>query len=329
MSRVVTFAQYGGPEVLQIEDIDVPAPAVREVRIAVKAIGLNRAESMWRKGVYVEPVHLPARLGYEASGIVESVGAEVTHVKPGDVVSTIPSFSMNDYGMYGELILAPAHAVVKHTEAISFEDAVAIWNVFVTPYAAFTEDNLVGAGKTVLIPAASSGVGVGAIQVANALGATPIALTRTSAKREPLLALGAAHVIATEEQDLVEEVRRITNGKGADVAFDPVGGPAFTKLVAATAERGTVLVYGELSSEVTPLPMLDVLARRITIHGYNLFATTTSPERQADAVQFILRGLADGKLKTVIAHRFAFEDIVEAHRVLEKNQHFGRIVVTL
>ncbi|MFM0204058.1 zinc-dependent alcohol dehydrogenase family protein [Paraburkholderia fungorum] len=329
MAKIVSFARYGGPEVLQFEDIDVATPGNREVRIKVKAIGLNRAESMWRTGVYVEPVNLPARLGYEVSGTVDTVGADVTHVTVGDMVSTVPSFSMNDYGMYGELVLAPAHAVVKHSKPLSFEDAVSIWNVFITPYAAFVESGRVAAGNSVLIPAASSGVGIGAIQIAKLIGAIPIALTRTSVKKEQLLEIGAAHVIATDEQDLVAEVMRITGGKGADFVFDPVGGPNFPKLIAATAYAGTVLVYGELSPEVTPLPMLQVLAKRITIHGYNLFSTTTTPELQKAAVDFILEALAEGKLKTTIAQRFKFDDIIEAHRVLEKNQHLGRIVVNV
>ncbi|MBN3834442.1 zinc-dependent alcohol dehydrogenase family protein [Burkholderia sp. Ac-20344] len=329
MSRVVSFSRFGGPEVLEIHDVQVAAPAADEVRIEVKAIGLNRAEVMWRQGVYVEAATLPARLGYEIAGVVDLVGANVTHVAPGDVVSTVPSFSMNDYGMYGEVVLAPAHAVVRHTAPISFEDAVAIWNVFITPYAAFTENNRLSAGQTVLIPAASSGVGIGAIQVANALGAIPIALTRTREKRDALLEVGAAHVIVTSEQNLVGEVARLTGGNGADLVFDPIGGPAFAKLVDATVPGGTILVYGALSEDVTPLPMLAVLSKRITIHGYNLFDTTTTPARQADAVAFIVDGLASGKLKTVISQRFAFEEIAEAHRTLERNQHFGRLVVTV
>jgi len=329
MSRVVSFSRFGGPEVLEIHDVPVPVPGADEVRIQVKAIGLNRAEAMWRAGVYVEPVILPARLGYEISGVVDAVGTNVTHVEPGNVVSTVPSFSMNDYGMYGELVLAPAHAVVKHTALIAFEDAVAIWNVFITPYAAFTENNRLSAGQTVLIPAASSGVGIGAIQVANALGARPVALTRTRDKRDALIELGAAHVIVTGEQDLVQEVARITEGKGAELVFDPVGGPNFAKLVEATAPRGTILVYGALSEEVTPLPMLSVLAKRITIHGYNLFDTTTTPLLQKEAIEFIIDGLTSGKLKTVIAQRFEFDNIVEAHRTLERNQHMGRLIVTV
>ena len=329
MARVVTFSEYGGPEVLDIKDVDIAAPGPSEVRIRVKAIGLNRAESMWRSGKYVEPVKLPARLGYESAGEVDAVGSEVRHVRVGDAVSTIPSFSLNDYGMYGELVLAPAHAVVKHESFISFEDATAIWNPLITPYGAFVESGALRPGDAVLIPAGSSSVGIGAIQVAKMVGAVPIALTRTSAKRERLLEEGAAHVVVTDEQDLVEEVLHITGGKGAQIAFDPVGGSTFPKLVAAMAEGGTILVYGALSDEVTPLPMLEVLAKRIVIRGYNLFATTTDPVRQKAATEFIFDGIRKGALKPVIARRFMFDEIREAHRELEKNQHFGRIVVTV
>lgn len=329
MSRVVTFSEYGGPDVLKFEDIDVPSPGPKEVRIRVKAIGLNRAESMWRSGNYVETVRLPARLGYESAGVVDAAGTDVQHVKVGDTVSTVPSFSLNDYGMYGELVLAPAHAVVRHEPFVSFEDATAIWNPLITPYGAFIESGLLHAGDTVLIPAASSSVGIGAIQMAKMVGAIPVALTRTAAKRERLLEEGAAHVIVTDEQDMVAEVARITDGKGANFAFDPVGGPNFPKLVATMAQEGTIFVYGALSDETTPLPMIDVLAKRIVIRGYNLFATTTDPVRQKAAVEFIFEGIRKGALRPVISKRFNFEDIQTAHAELEKNEHFGRIVVSV
>jgi NADPH:quinone reductase-like Zn-dependent oxidoreductase len=329
MSRIVTFETYGAPEVLQFRDIDVPAPAAREVRIAVRAIGLNRAESMWRNGHYVEEVRLPARLGYEVAGTVDAVGSEVTHVRPGDRVTTIPSFSQNDYGLYGELVNAPAHAVVAIPAGLSFEEATAIWNPYITPYGAFAERQTLGNDDVVLVSSASSSVGLGAIEMINMLGATPVALTRTNAKRDALLAAGAKHVIATAEQDLVAEVMRITGGKGATFAFEAVGGSQFPTLLASLAHGATVFVYGALSDEVTPLPLLDIIPNEPVIRGYNLFGTTTDPERQARAVAFIAAGLASGQLKPRIAQTFAFDDIVEAHRTLEKNEHIGRIVVTV
>src|SRR6267143_3245843 len=226
MSRTIKFAKAGGPEVLEFVEVQVPAPGPNEVRIKVKAIGINRAEAMWRVDDYIEPVKkFPAGLGYEAAGSVDAVGKDVSGFAVGDDVNVIPSFSLNDYATYGEVILVPDHAVVRQPKALSFTEAASIWMMFVTAYGALIEDAKVTKGDFVLIPGASSSVGLAAIQIANYAGATTIALTRTSTKKQQLRDAGAAHVIATEEVDLVGEVMRITNGQGARVAFDPVGGP--------------------------------------------------------------------------------------------------------
>ena len=180
-----------------------------------------------------------------------------------------------------------------------------------------------------MIPAASSSVGLAAIQIANKVGATPIALTRGSAKRQALVDAGAAHVIATDEQDLVGEILDITGGQGARVVFDPVGGPTFAKLAQATAKLGTLFLYGALSTEPTPLPLFDVLGKWITIRGYVLMEITGDPERLERGKQFVNEGLADGSLKPIVARTFPLEQIVEAHRFLESNQQIGKIVVTV
>src|ERR1700674_4767607 len=233
MSRTIKFAKAGGPEVLEFIEMEVSAPGPNEVRIKVKAIGINRAESMWRNDKYVESPIFPAGLGYEAAGIVDAVGKDVTGFAAGDAVSTIPAFSPNKYFSYGEVILAPDHAVVKHPESLSFVEAASVWMMFITAYGALVFDAQVKAGDFVIIPAASSSVGLAAIQIANYAGATPIALTRTSEKKQRLHAAGAPHVIATQEQDMLAEVMRITDGNDARAAFDPVGGRNFAKLIAA------------------------------------------------------------------------------------------------
>src|SRR5580704_9185081 len=198
MSRTIKFAKAGGPEVLEFVESQVPAPGPTE-------IGINRAEAMWRVDDYIERVKFPAGLGYEAAGIVDAVGKGVGGYAVGDEVNVIPSFSLNDYSTYGEVILVPDHAVVRQPKSLSFTEAASVWMMFVTAYGALIEDAKVAKGDFVLIPAASSSVGLAAIQLANYAGATTIALTRTSAKRKQLIEAGAAHVIATEEVDLVEE----------------------------------------------------------------------------------------------------------------------------
>src|ERR1700738_452353 len=178
MSRIIKFSKAGGPEVLEFVEVQVPAPGPHEVRIRVEAIGVNRAESMWRNDKYVEPVKFPAGLGYEAAGVVDAVGEDVTDFVAGDVVSTIPAFSLNRYFTYGEVILAPVHAVVKHPESLSFVEAASIWMMFLTAYGALIFDAQVKAGDFVIIPAASSSVGLAAIQLAKYAGAAPVARAR-------------------------------------------------------------------------------------------------------------------------------------------------------
>jgi NADPH:quinone reductase-like Zn-dependent oxidoreductase len=329
MSRTIQFAKAGGPEVLEFVEQQVRAPGPNEVRINVKAIGINRAEAMWRTDIYIEPVKFPAGLGYEAAGVVDAVGPGVSGIAVGDDVSVIPSFSMNQYSTYGEVIIAPDYAVVKHPKTLSYSDAASVWMMFVTAYGALIEDAKVTKGDFVIIPAASSSVGLAAIQIANYAGATTIALTRTSEKRGQLLEAGAAHVIATEESDLVQEVMRITGGKGARVAFDPVGGPTFAKLIAALSFGGIAFIYGALSSEVTPLPILDMIGKVATVKAHNIWLTSGDESRRKAAVEFVLKGLESGALKPVIDRTFKFDDIVEVHRYLEKNGQFGKIVVTV
>ena len=329
MSRTIKFAKAGGPEVLEFIETPVLTPGPREVRIKVKAIALNRAESMWRNDKYTEAVKFPAGLGYEAAGIVDAMGKDVTDLAVGDSVSTIPVFSMNKYFTYGEVILVPDYAVVKHPESLSFVEAASVWMMFITAYGALIFDAQVKAGDFVIIPAASSGVGLAAIQIAKYAGATTIALTRTSDKKKLLYEAGAAHVIATQEQDLVAEVTRITNGNGARVAFDPVGGPDFPKLISALANQGIVYIYGALNEGDTPIPVLEMIRKMPTVKGYSIRLVAGDEARRKVAVEYVAKGLASGALKPVIDRTFKFDDMVEAHRYLENSGQFGKIVVTL
>lgn len=329
MTRIIQFAKAGGPEVLEFVDVPARTLGRDEVRIKVKAIGINRAESMWRTDIYIEPVQFPAGLGYEAAGVVDAVGADITDLAIGDDVSVIPSFSMNQYFTYGEVITLPGFAVVKHPRTLSYAEAASVWMMFITAYGALIEDAKIGKGDFVLIPAASSSVGLAAIQIANLAGAVPIALTRTSTKTPRLRAIGAEHVIATDEEDMVAAVMRITDGKGARVVFDPIGGSNFPKLIAALAFQGIVYIYGALAEGETPMPVLEMIAKMPTIKAHNVWLTSGDDARRKAAVDFVTAGLASGALKPVIDKIFAFDEMVDVHRYLENNGQFGKIVVTL
>src|SRR4051812_2718594 len=164
MARVVRFHELGGPEVLKIEQAEVPPAGKGEVQIRVKSLGLNRAESMFRRGEYVEQPRLPARDGYEAAGTVAAIGPGVEGFEVGDAVSTIPAFSLNQYGVYGDLVNVPAYAVAHHPASLSWQQAASIWMQYLTAYGALIEIAGLEAGGAGGVPAASSGGSPAAIQ---------------------------------------------------------------------------------------------------------------------------------------------------------------------
>ncbi|HWB11267.1 MAG TPA: zinc-dependent alcohol dehydrogenase family protein [Pirellulales bacterium] len=329
MAKVVRFHEVGGPAVLKVEQVEVPPPGKGEVQIEIKAIGLNRAEAMFRSGQYIYPPRFPATLGYEAAGTVAAVGAGVEGFRVGDAVSVIPGFNLNEYGFYADRANAPAALVAHHPPSLTWVEAAAVWMQYLTAYGALIDIAALTKGDAVVIPAASSSVGLAAIQIANEVGATPIALTRRSAKRQALLDAGARYAIASEEQDLIKEILSITGGKGARVVFDPVGGPTVEKLTKAMANFGTLFLYGALSSEPTPLPLFDVLGKDLTIRGYKMTELTADGARRERGKRFVNEGLARGSLKPIIARTFPLEQIAQAHRYLESNEQFGKIVVTV
>jgi NADPH:quinone reductase-like Zn-dependent oxidoreductase len=328
MSQVVRIHQTGGPEVLRIEDLPVGRPGPGEIRIRVEAIGLNRAEAAYRAGQYLRTPKLPSLMGMEAAGVVEELGEGVQGLAPGEQVCAIPSFGLGEYGVYAQQAIVPARSVIAAPPGLTPVQAASIWMQYLTAYA-IIEIAKVGIGDYVLIPAASSSVGLAAIQLANWAGAVPIALTRHSVKAAALRAQGAQHVVATAECDVVAEVMRISGGKGARVAFDPVGGPFIEKLADSLAEEGILFVYGGLSGQPTPYPHWPAALKGLCIRGWVASSIWNKPERFARARHAILQGLAAGHLQPVIARTFPLSQIVEAHRYLESNQQVGKIVVTV
>jgi NADPH:quinone reductase-like Zn-dependent oxidoreductase len=329
MARIVRIHAYGDASVLQLEDVDVPAPLADEVQIQVKAIGLNRAEVMFRNHAYLQEAEFPRRLGYEAAGVVMAVGSAVSEFKVGDAVSVIPPLDIARWGTYGEVANVPAYLAVKHPSNLSFEQAAASWMQYVTAWGALVEQAKLSQGDVVLVTAASSSVGLAAFQIARSVGATAIAVTRTRAKQQALLDAGATHVIISDEEDLVERVMALTNGQGVRVVFDPIGGPSFEALTQSMARGGILLEYGALSPEPTPFPLFTVLGKSLTLKGYLYAEIVSDPAALARAKAFILEGLASGALAPIIAKTFALDEIQAAHGFLEANQQVGKIVVTV
>ncbi|HEY8856200.1 MAG TPA: zinc-dependent alcohol dehydrogenase family protein [Rugosibacter sp.] len=331
MARVVHFYQTGGPEVLQIEDETIGEPGAGEARIRIQSIGLNRAEAAFRSGTYIEQPVFPSRIGYEASGIIEALGDANSGFNAGDPVCILPEFSMTRYGVCAESAIVPSAALIKRPVELNEIESAAVWMPYMTAWGALSELAPFTASDAVIITAASSSVGLAAIQVAHRLGALPIAVTRTAEKRDALLASGAPHVIVSAEENIAERVMAITHGKGARMVFDPIAGPGVSDLAAALGPRGVFVIYGNLSGRghETPFPYMQAMRKSLTMRPYLIFADMANKARHAAACEFILSGLKDKSLKPIIAKTFTLDQIVDAYQYLESNQQIGKVVVTV
>jgi NADPH:quinone reductase-like Zn-dependent oxidoreductase len=328
-AKVVRFHALGGPEVLQIQEEPIPEPGKGEVRLNVKAIGLNRAEVMFRRGQYLESAVLPSKLGYEAAGVVAAVGPDVDKSWLGKKASTVPAFLMTQYGVYGEVAIVPVSALAAYPEKLTPEEGTSIWMQYLTAYGALVTYAQITKRDFVVITAASSSVGIAAIEMVRAEGAISIATTRTSKKKAALVEVGATHVIATQEENFIARVKEITGDKGARVIFDPIGGKGVELLARAAAFGGTIFEYGALAPEPTPFPLLTALSKGLSIRGYTLREVLSDPNLRAKAEQYVFDHVKAGDFKPRIDRVFAFADIVEAHRYMESNEQIGKIVVTV
>ena len=325
--KAIRFEQLGGPEVLRFADVPARDPGPGEVSLKVEAVGLNRAESMYYHGLYMEQPQLPSGLGYEAVGTVAAVGPDVEAALVGQRFGTIPGYSMNHYPVLAEAAVVPASVLAPVPSSFSAAQAAAVWMQYATAYGALVPFGQVSSGDFVIITAASSSVALAAIQIVKAQGGTSIAVTRTAAKKERILSLGADHVIVADQEDLVARVAQITGGRNARVVFDPIGGPGVDALAQATATGGTIFIYGMLSGLPTALPMSG-FGRRIAMYGYTFNELRGTPEWDV-MKRYIYDHLVDGSFKPEISRIFPFAETVEAYRFLESNEQVGKVVITL
>ncbi|MGI5160649.1 zinc-dependent alcohol dehydrogenase family protein [Microbispora sp. CA-102843] len=331
MSKTVRFHETGGPEVLRLDDLEPGEPGPGEVRIRVEAIGVNRAEILFRRDRYIEPVkHLPATLGTEAAGVVEAVGPEVAGFTEGQAVSVLPGFfSQNDYGVYAERTIVPASALLSRPDGMDAVTGAAVWMPYLTAYGAMAEVAGMRAGDVAVVTAASSSIGLAAIHTANRIGARPIAVTRTRAKRQRLIEEGAAEVVVSDEEDIAGRVLELTDGRGAEYVFDAVAGPGVTELARVVASGGTLVLWGAQSGQPTPYPGFDLGMPALNMRTYTVLEITKDPERMRRAAAFVASGLRTGVFRPVVDRLFPLEEVVQAHRHMESGTQIGKIVLTV
>lgn len=323
MTHAIRVHEIGGPEVLKWEEIEVGQPGPGEVKIRQEAAGLNYIDVYHRMGLYPQP--LPFTPGTEGAGVVESVGADVTDLKPGDRVAYA-----GPVGGYAEERLIPADRLVKLPDSISFEQAAAMMLQGMTAHMLARSVYPVKPGQTVLIHAAAGGVGLILCQWAKALGATVIGTVGSDEKAELIRAHGCDYPIVYTRQDFVAEVDKVTKGEKVAVVYDGVGRDTFLPSLDCLARRGMMVSFGNASGPVDPFPTLllaqkgSLFLTRPTLYDYTLARSDleTAAKELFDAVM-------SGKVKIEVKQRFPLRDTAEAHRALEARQTSGSTVLTI
>ncbi len=315
--RAIHFDRTGGPEVLELVEIDTPTPGPGQILIRHEAIGINFIETYQRTGLY--PVKLPAIPGGEAAGVVEAVGDGVTRVKVGDRVAT-----MGSSGAYAEASIVRADRAVIIPDAITTKVAAAILLKGMTTEALVRRTYPVKAGETVLVHAAVGGVGQIMTQWLKAIGATVIATVGSEAKAERARALGADHVILYREQDVAAEVRRITGGVGVPVAYDSVGKDTFEGTLASLARRGLFVSFGNASGAAPPFaPGRLAAAGSVYLTRPTLGDYVVTVEELDESAGRVFDMVTSGKIDIEIGQTFALADARKAHEALESRVTVG------
>jgi NADPH:quinone reductase-like Zn-dependent oxidoreductase len=327
-NRAILFDRLGGPEVLHVAEFDEPDPGPGEIRIRCTSAGLNRAELLFREGQYLRQPDLPSRSGKEAGGIVDAIGPGVTRFKPGDRVGSLPGvLDESRQGAVAELVTAPERIFVHTPTSVSDLDAGGIWMQYLTAWGALRFVTECGDGQNVVICAASSSVGLAAIQIANMSGATTIATTTSADKAERLRDAGANHVIDVTNDDYLGRMHEISGGHGADIVFDPVGGPMLAQHLEACRPEGWYFLYGLLDLRDMLLPAGPLIGKNLHVRGYTVFSLLQDEQATAAAVSAITEGLDDGKLQLHVDKYFPLQETAEAHRYMASNRHFGKIII--
>jgi NADPH:quinone reductase-like Zn-dependent oxidoreductase len=340
--RAVVITEHGGPEVLRVQDLPDPPVGPGEVRIAVKAAGINFADTMARTGLYPDSPKVPCVVGYEVAGEVESVGDRVESVRPGDRVLAGTRFNGQ-----AELVTVPESMVYELPERLSFEEGAAFPVNYATAQAGLVVMGGLKTGERVLIHAAAGGVGIAATQIAKRVGAEVFG-TASASKHDAIRAQGVDHAIDYRSQDFAEEVRRLTGGEGIDVAFDALGPSSFRKDYRLLRPGGRLIMYGAsevqtgekrsvptalrtvAKSPFSAMPWwkgLGVMNENKGVFGLNMLSWWDAEGSLARVIEPLIPGLRQGELKPVVAEVFPFDRAPDAHRFIAERRNIGKVVL--
>jgi NADPH:quinone reductase-like Zn-dependent oxidoreductase len=334
----MVILRHGGPDVLQPRELPDPVPGPDEMRIAVAAAGVNFADVLARLGLYPDAPKPPVTVGYEVSGVVDAVGADVTTHRAGDRVVALTRF-----GGYADRVVVPAIFAFSIPPQLDDVSAAAIPVNYLTALIALYRMANLAAGETVLVHGAGGGVGIAATQLARLRGATIIG-TASAAKHETIRQQGVTHAIDYRQADVPAAVRQLTNGRGVDVALDPIGGRSFADSYRLLAPLGRLVVYGVSSmapgerrnwwhaiKAIAQMPRfgpLSLMNRNRGVFGLNLGHLWDERRQLADAMTLLLQEVAAGRLQPVIARTFPLDRAADAHRYLQGRANIGKVVLT-
>jgi len=322
MAKAIRINAVGGPEVMEYVEVDAGEPGPGEARVRQAACGLNYIDVYFRTGAYSQP--LPGGIGMEGAGVVEAVGAGVTHVKPGDRVA----YAGRPTGAYAQVRVMPAAPLVKLPDAIDFDTGAAMMLQGLTVQYLFRRTFALQGGETILFHAAAGGVGLIACQWARALGVTMIGTVGSDEKAALARAHGCAHVINYNKENFVDRVKEITGGQGVPVVYDSIGNDTFTGSLDCLAPLGMMVSFGAASGPVPPFSLNELASRGSLFITRPSVFTYTAKRADLDAMAADLFGMVEsGKIRIDINQRYALQDAAQAHRDLEARKTTGSTIL--
>jgi NADPH:quinone reductase len=317
--KAIQVQHFGGPEVLNLQDIPTPKPGPGEVLVRVRAAGVNPYDTYMRAGTYAVKPTLPYTPGSDAAGIVEAIGPNVSKVKPGDRVYTAKTIS----GAYAEYALALESQVYPLPEKISFAQGAGLWVPYGTAFTALHHHGAARAGETLLVHGASGGVGIAAVQFARAQGLTVIGTAGTQRGLDLVKKEGAHHAFDHSKAGYTEEIMKATGGKGLDVILEMLANVNLATDLKLLALNGRTVVIGN-RGEITINPR-DLMGRRGSVRGFTLWAATVAESTEIHAA--IAAGLENGTLRPIVGKELPLKDAAQAHVDVLTPGAFGKIVL--
>ncbi|HET8925878.1 MAG TPA: NADPH:quinone reductase [Candidatus Acidoferrum sp.] len=317
--KAIRVHEFGGPEVLKLEEVPTPTPGAGQVLVRVHAAGVNPYDTYMRAGTYAVKPQLPYTPGSDAAGVIEAVGDGVKKVKPGDRVYTAKTIS----GAYAQNALALEEQVHSLPEKISFSQGAGVWVPYATAYHALYHSAQARASETVLVHGASGGVGSAAVQMARAMGLTVFGTAGTQKGVDLVKREGAHQVFGHSKAGYHEEILKATDGRGVDVILEMLANVNLATDLKLLATNGRVIIVGN-RGEITINPR-DLMARRASAHGFTLWAIT--PAEEAEIHAGLIAGLENGTLRPIVGKELQLAEAARAHKEILEPGAAGKIVL--